>query len=100
MITLNLQIKVKPGGREEFLEALRVLFDDLAQEQSFIDAWIHTTDEDPDLIVVYERWKETKESFIRDILLKPAFKPYLAVFEKLGVDRKVHWLETRHAWRS
>jgi len=100
VITLYLQIKVKPGGREEFLEALRVLFAQLALEQSFVDAWVHTTEEDIDLIVVYERWKETKESFIRDILPKPFFKPYLAVFEKLGVDRKAHWLDTRYAWRS
>jgi quinol monooxygenase YgiN len=97
MITLNLQIKVKPGGCEEFLEALCLLFDHLAQEQTFIDAWVHTTDEDPDLIVVYERWNESKESFRQDILPKPFFKPYRALFEKLGVDRKVHWLETRHA---
>jgi quinol monooxygenase YgiN len=82
------------------LEALRVLFDHLAQEQSFVDAWIHTAEDDPHLIVVYERWKETKESFIRDILPKPFFKPYLAVFAKLGVDRKVNWLQTRYAWRS
>jgi hypothetical protein len=100
MITLNLQIKVKPGGREQFLEALRALFDHLAQEQSFVDAWVNTTEDDPDLIVVYERWKETKESFIRDILPKPFFKPYLAIFDKLGLDRKVHWLDTRYVWRS
>ena len=62
MITLHLEIKVKPGGRDEFLEAISILFDQLVQERSFVDAWVHTTEEDPDLIVVYERWKETQES--------------------------------------
>ena len=100
MITLNLEVKLKPGTRAEFLEAIRTLFDTISQESTFIDAWVSTTDEYPDLVVVYERWKETKESFMRDILAKPAFKPYFDVFKRLGLDRKVHWLETRHTWRS
>ena len=40
---------------------------------------VHATEDDPDLIVLYERWNETKESFVRDVLPKPFYKPYLAV---------------------
>jgi quinol monooxygenase YgiN len=48
MVTLNLQIKVKSGTREELIEAGRVLFEELAKEPTFLDAWIHCTDDDPD----------------------------------------------------
>ena len=65
MITLNLKLRVKPDGREELIEALRVLFGELSKGPTFVDAWLHTTEEEPDLIVVFERWKETKESLVR-----------------------------------
>jgi antibiotic biosynthesis monooxygenase len=100
MITLNLHIKVKPGGREELIKSTRVLFDELAKEPTFLDAWIHTTEDEPDLIVIYERWKETKLSFINNLLPKPFNKPYFAVLERVGIERKAYFLDTRHAWRS
>jgi hypothetical protein len=56
--------------------------------------------EEPDLIVIYERWNETKESFERELLLKPFYKRYLSVLERLGVERKIHRLETHYAWRA
>ena len=43
MITLNLKLRVKPDGREELIEALRVLFDELSKRPTFVDAWLHTT---------------------------------------------------------
>ena len=79
MITLNVFVKVKPEGREELLEAGRMLFEELAKQPTFLDAWLCTTEEEPDLIVVYERWNETKESFVQNLLPKPFYKPYLAV---------------------
>ena len=99
-ITLNVEIRVKPEGREELLEALRVLFNELSQEPTFAEAWLHTTEDEPDLIVVFEQWRETKASFVRDVLSKPYYKPYLSVFERVGIDRKVNWLVLRHSWRT
>ena len=73
MITLNVHIGVHPGTREELIEAGRVLIEQLAKESTFLDAWVHTTDEDPDLIVLLER---------------------------IGMERKVSSLDTQYAWRS
>lgn len=44
------------------------LFDALAKEPTVIDAWINAAIDQCDLIVVYERWTETKESFVQNIL--------------------------------
>lgn len=98
MITLNIFIKVKPEGREELLEALRVLIEELTKQPTFLDAWLSTSEEEPDLIVIYERWNETKESFVKNVLPHPCFKPYLAVFERVGLERNIHWLDERYAW--
>ncbi len=100
MITLIVFARVKPGTREELLETGRVLFDELSKEPTFLDAWLHTTEDDPDLIVVYERWNETQESFIRDLLPKPFYKPYLEVLERIGLSREIHFLDERHAWHA
>jgi undecaprenyl pyrophosphate synthase len=37
MLALNVFVRVKHGGREELLEAVRVLFDELAKEPTFLD---------------------------------------------------------------
>ena len=68
MITLNVFVRVKPEHREELLEVGRTLFDALAKEPTFIDAWINAAVDQPDLVVVYERWNETKESFVQNII--------------------------------
>jgi quinol monooxygenase YgiN len=100
MITLNVFVRVKPEYREELLEAGRALFDELAKERTFLEAWIHTAVDQPDLIVVYERWNETKESFVQNVLPKPFYKPYLALLERVGLGREAYWLEERGSWHA
>ena len=98
MIMLNVEIRAKPEGREELLEALRALFDELSREATFRGASVHTTDEEPDLIVVFEQWDESREVFVWELQSHPCYQPFLAVFERVGVSRKVHWLDLRYSW--
>jgi hypothetical protein len=100
MITLNVFVRVKPEHREELLEVGHTLFDALAKEPTFIDAWINTAVDQSDLVVVYERWNETKESFVQNILPKPCYAPYLALLERVGLGREAFWLEERGSWRA
>lgn len=100
-LTLSVEIRVHPAGREELLRALRQLFDAFARIATFLDATVHTSEDEPNLIVVMERWAETKESFARDRLSDPAFAPFLAVFDRVGgISRTPHWLQERHRWQS
>ena len=94
MITLNVFVRVKPEHREELLEVGRTLFNALAKEPTFIDAWINTAVDQPDLIVVYERWNETKESFVQNILPKPFYGPYLALLDRWALAARLT------GWRS
>jgi hypothetical protein len=100
MITLNVLVRVKPEAREELLEIGRKLFDDLAKEPTFIDARLSTSEDEPDLIVVYERWNETKESFVQNILPKPFYNPYLTLLDRVGISRDIHWINERQTWHS
>jgi hypothetical protein len=40
MLALNVFVRLKLEGREELLEAVRALFDELAKEPTFLDAWM------------------------------------------------------------
>lgn len=37
---------------------------------------------------------------MRDILPKSSYKPYPAVLERIGLSRRIHWLEECHAWHA
>lgn len=98
MLTLNLFVRVQPGYREELLEAGRALFEELAKLPTFLQARVHTSEEEPDLIVVYEQWRETKDSFQKNILPLPLYEPYLAVVERTGAVRTAYWVDERYRW--
>jgi hypothetical protein len=100
MITLNVFFRVTPEHREQLFEILRTLFETLANESTFIEAWINAAVDQPDLVVVYERWNETKESFVQNILPKPCYAPLTALLEQVGLGREAFWLEERGAWRT
>ncbi|MBF2097368.1 MAG: antibiotic biosynthesis monooxygenase [Gloeomargaritaceae cyanobacterium C42_A2020_066] len=100
MITLNVLVRVKPEAREELIQIGQKLFDDLAKEPTFVDARLSTSEDESDLVVVYERWNETKESFIQNILPKPFYNPYLALLDRVGISREIHWINERQIWNS
>src|SRR5262245_19444633 len=99
ILTLVVDIRVAPASREELVAALHVLFDELSRETTFVDAVVHTSVDEHDLIVVIERWRETKESFLRDRLKHPSYGPYRKAFERFGgISRTARWLESRGSW--
>jgi hypothetical protein len=100
MITLHILVRVRPEAREELLDAARKLFVELAQEPTFVDASLSTSEDEPDLIVIFERWNESRDSFLQNIIPKPCYHPYVAVLERAGATREVRWLTERHAWGS
>jgi Antibiotic biosynthesis monooxygenase len=66
---------MKPEAREELLEAVRVLSDELAKEPTFHEAWVHTSEEEPDLIVIYSHCIGNKVACRMDKLGWPEFSP-------------------------
>jgi hypothetical protein len=84
-----------PQHREELLEVGRTLFAALAKEPTFIDAWINAAVDQPDLVVVYERWNETK----RVVRAKPSYPSPIMLHISLCSKRSA-LVARLSGWRS
>ena len=92
-ITLIVNFRVGGSIRPEFLAALQEVFTYVVKEPTFVEASLIQDARDPDIIVNYEVWDETPESFMQEQMTRG----YRAAFEKLIVDLKI---ERRPSWFS
>lgn len=53
-IVVLAKLPVKPGARDEFVEAFSSMFPVVAGEEGTVTYTLHTDDKDPDLVWVYE----------------------------------------------
>jgi quinol monooxygenase YgiN len=84
----------KPEQRQQLEAGVRQVLQDMATEPDFVSAFLHRSQEDPDLLVVYENWACSREEFL-DVHLK---RPYREAFERALPDmlkqpRTVEFLE-------
>ena len=92
-ITLIVNFRVGESIRPEFVASLQELFTHIVEEPTFVEASLIQDARDPEVIVNYEVWDETPESFMQDQMTRG----YRAAFEKLIVDLKI---ERTPAWFS
>ncbi len=92
-IILIVNFRVGASIRLEFLASLQEVFTHIVKEPTFVEASLIEDARDPDIIVNYEVWDETPESFMQGQMTRG----YRAAFEKLIVDLKI---ERTPAWFS
>ena len=92
-ITLIVNFRVGESIRPEFIASLQELFTHIVEEPTFVEASLIQDARDPEVIVNYEVWDATPESFMQDQMTRG----YRAAFEKLIVDLKI---ERTPAWFS
>jgi quinol monooxygenase YgiN len=92
-VTLIVNFRVGESIRPEFFASLQEVFAHIVEEPTFIEASLIQDARDPDIIVNYEVWNETPESFMQEQMTRG----YRAAFEKLIVDLKI---ERTPAWFS
>jgi quinol monooxygenase YgiN len=92
-ITLIVNFRVGESIRSEFLASLQELFTHIVKEPTFVEASLIQHARDRDIIVNYEVWNETPDSFMQYQMTRG----YRAAFEKLIVDLKI---ERTPAWFS
>ena len=92
-ITLIVNFRVGEPIRPEFLASLQKLFTHIVKEPTFVEASLIQDVRDPDILVNYEVWEETPESFLQNQMTRS----YRAAFERLIVDLKI---ERTPAWFS
>ena len=92
-VALIVRFFPKAQRKEEFKEALHELFEHLSQQPEFISATIHEDVDQPNSVVVYEVWRESKESFFNNQLSKPYFDHYEEKLEGIfDKPREIYWL--------
>lgn len=92
--TIIVRFPVKPEKYEEFQIEFRKLLERLSQEETFVEARIHHDLDSPNIIVFYETYKESRESFLKRVPSQPWFKAFLEQLPKLlQRERDVLWNE-------
>ncbi len=92
-VVLIVRFRVKATSRTLLVEKLVEVFETIRHEDTFVNATLHEDIEDPEKLLVYEVWQESRESF----MLNQFPKPYRAAFERAILDLKVErtgqWLK-------
>jgi len=78
VITIIVRFPVKSEKHQEFQIEFCKLLEGLRQEETFIEARIHQDFDDPNIVVFYETYNESRESFLKRIPNKPWFKVFLS----------------------
>ncbi len=70
----------------------------IRHKDKFVNATLHEDIEDPEQLLVYEVWQETRESFLAQMS-----KSYRSTFEQaildLKVERTAQWLKPIGIWK-
>ncbi|NJO94480.1 MAG: hypothetical protein HC820_09405, partial [Hydrococcus sp. RM1_1_31] len=85
---------VKPEKYEEFQIEIRKLLEGLRQEETFVEARIHQDLDAPNIVVLYETYNESRESFLKRVPNQSWFKAFLDRLPNLlQREREVFWNE-------
>ena len=99
-ITLVVRFRMEAAVKEQFVAKLRDIFTHIVKEETFVEASLIQDARDPEIILNYEVWNESPESFMKDQMSKG----YRAEFEKMIVDLKIDrspaWYSTIANWKK
>lgn len=92
MIALVVRFYPKEGQKQEFKNALFDLVDTMSKESTFVNAIVHEDLAEPGVLVIYEIWRETRESFLENQYLKGYRVPFEALVNEALHGRQIEWL--------
>ncbi|MFC4779306.1 putative quinol monooxygenase [Paenibacillus sp. GCM10023252] len=99
-VILNIRFKIKPGKKEEFRDSLFALINNFRDEPAFVNAIVSDDLDQSNDLVIYEIWRGTRDSWIKEELIKPYRAEYEGALSSLIEDRNVSWLEPIGEWGS
>lgn len=92
--TIYVRFPVKADKHKEFETELSQLLKGLQQQETFIEARIHRDLDEPNVIVLYESYAESRESFLNRVPNQSWFKAFLDKLPSLlENERQVFWHE-------
>ena len=99
-ITLIVRFELQEAVKAEFVSRLKEVFAHIDREETFVEASLQQDLEDPTSILVYEVWRETPESFMKNQMTKEYRKGFERAIVDLKVDRTPSWYTSLAEWKK
>lgn len=99
-ITLIVRFKLEESAKTEFVSQLKEVFAHIEREETFIEASLQQDRENPTSLLVYEVWRETPESFMKDQMTKEYRKAFEQAIVDLKVKRIPAWYTSLAEWKK
>jgi quinol monooxygenase YgiN len=98
-VALIVRLRVKPSSKVLLEERLKEVFEVMQYEDTFLIATLHEDIEDPEQLLVYEVWQETRESFLTNQMSKSYRSTFEQAIVDLKVERTAQWLKPIAVWK-
>jgi quinol monooxygenase YgiN len=99
-ITLIVRFKSQETAKAELVGQLKELFDQIQREETFIEASLQQDLENPASVLVYEVWRETPESFMKNQMTREYRKGFEQAILDLNVERTPSWYVSLGEWKK
>jgi quinol monooxygenase YgiN len=99
-VTLIVRFKLQEAAKAEFVSRLKEVFAQIEREETFVEASLQQNLDDPTSILVYEVWRETSESFMKNQMTKEYRKGFEQAIVDLKVDRTPSWYTSLAEWKK
>jgi quinol monooxygenase YgiN len=99
-ITLIVRFELQEAVKAEIVRRLKEVFAHIEREETFVEASLQQDLEGPTSILVYEVWRETPESFMKDQMTKEYRKGFEQAIVDLKVDRTPFWYTSLAEWKK
>jgi quinol monooxygenase YgiN len=99
-VTLIVRFKLQEAAKAEFIGRLKEVFAQIEQEATFVEASLQQDLDEPTSILVYEVWRETPESFMKNQMTKEYRKGFEQAIVDLKVDRTPSWYTSLAEWKK
>jgi len=99
-ITLIVRFELQEAVKAEFVSRLKEVFAHIDREETFVEASLQQDLEDPQSLLVYEVWRETPESFMKNQMTKEYRKGFEQAIVDLKVDRTPSWFTSLAKWKK
>ena len=99
-ITLIVRFKSQETAKVELVGQLKELFDQIQPEETFIEASLQQDLENPASVLVYEVWRETPESFMKNQMTREYRKGFEQAILDLNVERTPSWYVSLGEWKK
>jgi quinol monooxygenase YgiN len=99
-ITLIVRFELQEADKMEFVSRLKEVFAPIEREETFVEASLQQDLGGPKSLLVYEVWRETPESFMKNQMTKEYRKGFEQAIVDLKVDRTPSWYTTLAEWKK